>query len=232
MTATETRTLAQPDTGRRGLGAHVAEIEQHIDSLAGVLESLRAESAHLAAWGTDLARRLHSGARALAAGNGGSAAEAQHLTAELVGRFDGERRAFSAISLHADTSSVTAIANDYGFDEVFARQVRGHGRAGDVLLLLSTSGRSRNLLNAASTARELGVTTWALTGPGPNPLVDAVDDYIALPGISANVQEAQLVAVHAVCRAFDREIALLDGAVDTGATHAGYLGTGVRGGVA
>jgi len=191
--------------------ASTAEIEEHIDGLAGVLAALREESAHLGAWGTELATRLNAGARALVAGNGGSAAEAQHLTAELVGRFDGERRAFSAIALHADTSSVTAISNDYGFDEVFSRQIRGHARPGDVLILLSTSGRSGNLVTAARTARELDVTTWAITGPGPNPLVEACDDHIALPGRSPNVQEAQLVAVHAVCRAFDREIARIDG---------------------
>ena len=92
------------------------------------------------------------GQRLLAAGNGGSAAEAQHLTAELVGRFDGERVPFSAISLHAETSAVTAIANDYGYDDVFARQVRAHGRSGDVLMLLSTSGKSPNLLRAAEAA--------------------------------------------------------------------------------
>ena len=111
-----------------------------------------------------------AGQRLLAAGNGGSAAEAQHLTAELVGRFDGERVPFSAISLHAETSAVTAIANDYGFEELFARQVRAHGRSGDVLMLLSTSGKSPNLLRAAEAAARLNITTWALTGPAPNPL--------------------------------------------------------------
>ncbi len=112
----------------------------------------------LAAWGVELAQRLLRGQRLLAAGNGGSAAEAQHLTAELVGRFDGERVPFSAISLHAETSAVTAIANDYGYDEVFARQVRAHGRSGDVLMLLSTSGQSPNLLRAAEAAARLNVT--------------------------------------------------------------------------
>ena len=185
-------------------------IENHVESLRVVLDALHREAAHLGSWGTELASRLHGGARLLAAGNGGSAAEAQHLTAELVGRFDGERRPFSAIALHADTSSITAISNDYGFDEAFARQVRAHARPGDVLVLLSTSGRSGNLLRAASAAREVGAITWALTGPGPNPLTLSCDDHIALPGSSPNVQEAQLVAVHAVCRAFDRQIELLD----------------------
>ncbi|WP_460947135.1 D-sedoheptulose-7-phosphate isomerase [Okibacterium endophyticum] len=186
-------------------------VENHLAALTPVLEALRSESGRLAAWGQELARRLHGGARAFAAGNGGSAAEAQHFTAELVGRFDGERRAFSAIALHGDTSAMTAIGNDYGFDQVFARQVRGHARPGDLLLLLSTSGKSANLIEAARAARDGGVLTWSLTGQGPNPLTEECDDQIALPGISANVQEAQLVAVHTICRAFDRQIQLLDG---------------------
>jgi phosphoheptose isomerase len=188
-----------------------AMIEEHIRSLQPVLDALSAHAPQLARWGTELATRLHGGARALAAGNGGSAAEAQHLTAELVGRFDGERRAFSAISLHAESSSVTAIGNDYGFEQVFARQVEAHARPGDVLLLLSTSGKSANLVEAARAASNARVTTWAITGPGPNPLTFACDEHIALPGPSANVQEAQLVAVHSICRAFDRRIAVLDG---------------------
>ncbi len=187
-------------------------IERHLAAISPVLDALRGEADHLAAWGTELAARMHSGSLLLAAGNGGSAAEAQHLTAELVGRFDGERRAFSAIALNAETSSITAIGNDYGFDEVFARQVRAHARPGDLVVLLSTSGRSRNLLLAARAASEAGATTWALTGQAPNPLAAECDDVIALPGPSANVQEAQLVAVHALCRVFDRQIAILDGA--------------------
>ncbi len=186
-------------------------VENHVAALSPVLDALRAESDHIAAWGVELADRLNAGSRVLAAGNGGSAAEAQHLTAELVGRFDGERRAFSAIALNAETSSITAIGNDYGFDEVFARQVRAHARPGDLVVLLSTSGRSRNLLLAARAAAEVGATTWALTGPGPNPLTAECDDSIALPGPSASVQEAQLVAVHALCRVFDRQISIRDG---------------------
>jgi D-sedoheptulose 7-phosphate isomerase len=160
----------------------------------------------LAGWGEDLARRLACGARLLAAGNGGSAAEAQHLTAELVGRFDGERVPFSAISLHAETSAVTAIANDYGFEELFSRQVRAHARAGDVLLLLSTSGRSVNLLRAVETARGLGVSTWALTGAGPNPLALSCDEAVTIDSPAASAQECHLIALHAICRAFDAEI--------------------------
>ncbi len=155
------------------------------------------------AWADDIAARLVAGRRLLAAGNGGSAAEAQHLTSELTGRFDGDRPAYSAISLHAESSAVTAIGNDYGYDEVFARQVRAHARAGDVVVLLSTSGKSPNLLRAAEAARAVGAFAIALTGPRPNPLASIVDDAICIDGPSANVQEAQLVLVHALCRAME-----------------------------
>jgi D-sedoheptulose 7-phosphate isomerase len=199
-----------PDTlpARWGSGpTHNDAVTTHLDNVLPALDSLRSQSHVLSAWGTELATRLLSGQRLLAAGNGGSAAEAQHLTAELVGRFDEERAPFSAISLHSESSAVTALSNDYGYDEVFARQVRAHGRAGDVLMLLSTSGRSPNLLNAVRAAKERGVVTWALTGAGPNPLSEACDQAITVEAIAANAQEGHLIAIHAVCRAFDAEVA-------------------------
>ncbi|MFD2340911.1 glycosyltransferase [Clavibacter tessellarius] len=188
------------------LPADPTVVDAHLDALAPVLQALRAHAPRLTAWGSEMADRLSHGARLIAAGNGGSAAEAQHLTSELVGRFDGDRRPFSAIALHAESSAVTAIGNDYGFDEVFARQVHAHARSGDIVVLLSTSGRSVNLLKAAAAARAAGATTWAMTGPGPNPLVEACDESLALDGPSANVQEAQLVAVHAICRSFESRL--------------------------
>ncbi|WP_434993923.1 D-sedoheptulose-7-phosphate isomerase [Arthrobacter sp. Ld5] len=178
----------------------------HLRAVTPALESLALNAATLAGWGVEMADRLMAGRRLLAAGNGGSAAEAQHLTAELVGRFDGEREPFSAISLHAESSAVTAIANDYGFDHLYARQVSAHGRPGDILVLLSTSGRSPNLLHAVDAARSAGITTWALTGAGPNPLTERVDDYVAVDARSANAQEGHLIALHAMCRAFDAEV--------------------------
>ena len=181
-------------------------VQAHLQNFLPALESLRGQADRLAFWGQELAQRLLRGQRLLAAGNGGSAAEAQHLTAELVGRFDGERVPFSAISLHAETSAVTAIANDYGFEELFARQVRAHGRSGDVLILLSTSGKSPNLLRAVETAAGLNISTWALTGPGPNPLADACDEAVIIDAVSANAQEWHLIALHAICRAFDAEV--------------------------
>ncbi len=179
----------------------------HVEALADALRSLAAESDRLDRWGDVLAARLPAGHRLLAAGNGGSAAEAQHLTAELVGRFEDDRPPFAAIALHGDTSSVTAIGNDYGYEEVFARQVTAHARSGDVVVLLSASGRSANLLTAAAAARQAGAQCWALTGPGPNPLALACDDAICVPGRTATVQEAHLVAVHLVCGAFEAALA-------------------------
>jgi phosphoheptose isomerase len=175
----------------------------HVAASVPVIASLVDHKDHIADWADDIAARLVAGRRLLAAGNGGSAAEAQHLTSELTGRFDGDRPAYSAISLHAESSAVTAIGNDYGYEEVFARQVSAHARAGDVVVLLSTSGKSPNLLRAAQAARAVGARAIAMTGARPNPLAEAVDDAICIDGPSANVQEAQLVLVHALCRAME-----------------------------
>ncbi|WP_066520201.1 D-sedoheptulose-7-phosphate isomerase [Curtobacterium ammoniigenes] len=206
------------------LDSSAAAVRGHILASVPVIASLERHGDHIAAWADELAGRLGRGQRLLAAGNGGSAAEAQHLTSELVGRFDGDRPAYSAISLHAESSAVTAIGNDYGYDQVFARQVAAHARAGDVLVLLTTSGRSANLLNAARAARSVGVRTWAMTGPRPNPLAELVDDAICIDGPSANVQEAQLVLVHALCRAM--EPALRGRAAHASARVAASLGAG------
>jgi phosphoheptose isomerase len=183
-------------------------VEDHVPDLLAGLTSLRAAGATLESWGRRLGVRLADGGRLLVAGNGGSAAEAQHLTAELVGRFLGERRPLSAICLSAETSSLTAILNDYGAEEVFARQVEAHGRDGDVLVLLSTSGRSPNLLRAARRARGCGVRVWSLTGPGPNPLADLSDEAICVGARSTSaVQEVHMVAVHALCAGVDAQLA-------------------------
>jgi glycosyltransferase involved in cell wall biosynthesis/phosphoheptose isomerase len=184
----------------------------HLGALRDALSTLEDEADRLERWGRTIAGRLIDGGRLLTVGNGGSAAEAQHLTAELVGRFQSERRPFSALCLHADTSSLTAIANDYGADEAFARQVEAHGRRGDLLVALSTSGRSANVLRAVQAARPVGMTSLALTGAGPNPLAELCDDAVCLAGpTTATVQELHLVALHMLCCAVDREVALHDG---------------------
>lgn len=183
-------------------------IGDRLDEISAALDGLRGKTEVLTRWGGTLAARLDAGARLLAAGNGGSAAEAQHLTAELVGRFDRDRRPFSAIALHADTSSLTAIGNDYGYPQVFARQVEAHARPGDVLVLLSTSGRSENLLRAAHAGVLAGATVWALTGPAPNPLAAACDEAVSVPGCTATVQELHLVLVHLLCAAVEQALAV------------------------
>ncbi|MFD0891752.1 SIS domain-containing protein, partial [Streptosporangium algeriense] len=121
----------------------------HLFRLSTTLASVDRETPRIQAWGSKLAAVLNGGGRLLTCGNGGSAAEAQHLSAELVGRYRADRRPYAAIPLHADTSSLTAIANDFGTQEAYARQVRAHGRPGDVLMCLSTSGASGNVLAAA-----------------------------------------------------------------------------------
>ncbi|MEB3371393.1 D-sedoheptulose-7-phosphate isomerase [Saccharopolyspora mangrovi] len=179
-------------------------IEQHFQDLGAAAWHTSSAAPKLRGWAGTLADRLSAGARLLTCGNGGSAAEAQHLSGELTGRFLRDRRPYSAIALHADTSAFTATLNDYGEQEVFARAVRAHGRPGDVLVALSTSGRSQNVLAAAKTARELGLLTWALTGPVPNDLAAVCDDAVAVeaPGV-ATVQEIHLALIHALCGEFD-----------------------------
>ena len=181
---------------------------EHRRELDAVITFLQRHTGMIEAWAADLARRLDGGARLRAAGNGGSAAEAQHLTSELVGRFLHERRSFSAISLCAETSTLSAIVNDYGAEEMFARQVEGHGRPGDVLVLLSTSGRSPNVLRAAERGRDLGLHVWGLTGPAPNPLAERCTEVLAIEApTTAAIQAVHLVAIHAVCAALDARLA-------------------------
>lgn len=182
-------------------------IDEHRAELDSALTFLQDHAGTVEHWAAELSGRLSGGARLLAAGNGGSAAEAQHLTSELVGRFLHDRRSFSAISLCSESSSVSAIVNDYGAEEMFARQVEGHGRPGDVLVLLSTSGTSPNVLRAAERGRALGLTVWGLTGPAPNPLAELCDDALCVDAPStAAIQEGHLVAIHALCAALDRHL--------------------------
>jgi D-sedoheptulose 7-phosphate isomerase len=184
---------------------------EHLAALRSALAAMEdVAGATAASWGRHLAGVLGAGGRLLACGNGGSAAEAQHLTGELVGRFLHDRRPLSAIALHADTSSLTAITNDYGGHESFARQVFAHGRPGDVLIALSTSGASRNVVSAAKAAHEVGMTAWALTGPAPNTLAAVCDDAIAVETPNAaTVQEIHLAIVHAICLAVDHTLGVV-----------------------
>ena len=147
-----------------------------------------------------IVRSFRAGGRALLFGNGGSAAQAQHFAAEFSGRFMLERPAWAGLALTTDTSALTAIANDYGYDQVFARQLRAHGRPGDVAIGLTTSGESANVIHAFRAARDLQVTTIALTGNGGGSVVALSDIAIVGPsGPSWMVQEVHLALGHIMC---------------------------------
>ena len=182
-------------------------LDTHLAEIAAALLPFREVAGVLGRWGSELAWTLGHGGRLLVAGNGGSAAQAQHLAAELVGKFRDDRTPLSAIALCAETASLTAIGNDFGYEDVFARQVRAHGRRGDILLLLSTSGRSPNLLAAARAGQERGMRCWACTGPTPNPLAEVCAEVLAVPVADAQVvQELHLVAAHVLCAYVDRAL--------------------------
>ena len=184
----------------------------HLAALARPLEALEQDVDRIEGWGRRLARVLLGGGRLLVVGNGGSAAQAQHLTGELVGRYLDDRPPFSALALHAESSSLTAIANDFGPDESFARQVRAHGRPGDVLIALTTSGRSANIVAAVRAALSGGLTTWALTGPAPNPVSELSDDAICVDAPTPpTVQEIHQIVIHLLCAAVDAEVGTASG---------------------
>jgi D-sedoheptulose 7-phosphate isomerase len=195
MTATAGRPLHTPCDHE-----HLQELTQALGRFAPCVDVVDD-------WGVRLARVLTGGGRLLAAGNGGSAAQAQHLTAELVGRYREDRPPYSAICLSAETSSLTAICNDYPASELFARQVEAHGRPGDVLVLMSTSGRSENLVAAARRGAAAGLEVWSMTGPRPNPLAEHSTQSCAVDApYTATVQELHLVALHILCAALDRAL--------------------------
>jgi len=149
---------------------------------------------------------LRQGRKVLAFGNGGSAADAQHFVAELVGRYEVERRAWPAIALSTDTSVLTAIGNDYGFDRVFARQVEAHGQAGDVALGITTSGRSPNVLRGLETANARGLVTIALTGQGGEAGQMATIHLGVDEGRASRVQEVHITMLHILCELVEEEL--------------------------
>ena len=150
---------------------------------------------------------FRAGGRLLIAGNGGSAADAQHIAAEFLSRFRIDREPLPAIALTTDTSVLTAIGNDLGFERVFERQVRGLGRPGDVFLAISTSGRSANVLRALEAAREVGMITIGFTGPGRDAMSALCDHTLAAPADeTALIQQIHLVAAHAICGLVEEEL--------------------------
>lgn len=154
-----------------------------------------------------IAAGLHAGNKLLIAGNGGSAADAQHIAAEIVGRYKEDRPAYAAIALTTDTSALTAIGNDYGFEQVFARQVEGLGRRGDVLLALTTSGRSPNILAALKTARQHGLITVAFTGAKGAALAASCDHLLVAPSEdTAVIQQIHMAFAHGICEVIERTL--------------------------
>ena len=149
---------------------------------------------------------LKQGRLVLVFGNGGSAADAQHFAAELVGRYERERKAWPAIALTTDTSALTAIGNDYGFDRVFARQVEALGKAGDVAIAITTSGNSPNVLRALAAANERGLTTVALTGRGGEAGKIAAHHIAVAEDRTARVQEVHATLLHVICELVEMEL--------------------------
>jgi D-sedoheptulose 7-phosphate isomerase len=151
--------------------------------------------------GRRIAERVAAGGKVLVFGNGGSAADAQHLAAELVGRFARDRRALPAVALTTDASILTSVANDMGYAQVFRRQIEAHGRPGDVAIGISTSGRSANVLEALRAAREAGLLTVGLTGNGGGQVAGLVDHLIDVPHAdTARIQEVHAMVVHILCQ--------------------------------
>jgi D-sedoheptulose 7-phosphate isomerase len=171
------------------------------------LQSMDVLAAPIANAAERMVQCLKADGKILACGNGGSAADCQHFSAELLNRFEMERPSLAAIALTTDSSTLTSIANDYDFDQVFAKQVRGLGHASDVLLAISTSGNSRNVISAIEAAHESGMAVVALTGRNGGKmaeLLDSNDVHICVPAMStARIQEVHLLTLHCICDAID-----------------------------
>jgi D-sedoheptulose 7-phosphate isomerase len=171
------------------------------------LQAMDALAGPIAAAAERMVQCLKNDRKILCCGNGGSAADSQHFAAELLNRFERERPPLSAIALTTDTSILTSIANDYDFDQVFSKQVRGHGHAGDVLLAISTSGNSRNVIAAMQAAHEARMSVVALTGRNGGRMAEELqpaDIHICVPAQStARIQEVHLLTLHCLCDAID-----------------------------
>lgn len=155
-----------------------------------------------------LARSLQGGGKLMFCGNGGSAADSQHLASEFTGRFVHDRRPLAAIALTTDSSQLSCIGNDYGFDQVFERPLRGLGRAGDVLVAISTSGHSPNVLRAVQAARELGIAVLGLLGRDGGAIAPLADVAIVVPSaVTARIQEAHILIGHSLCAAVEALVA-------------------------
>lgn len=176
-----------------------SNVERNIRASAATVLGLLNRSARIEAFGAMMVDVLQGGGKVLTAGNGGSAAEAMHMSEELIGRFRTDRRSLAAVALTADPTALTCIANDFGYDAVFSRQVEGLGRPGDLLVLFSTSGNARNLKLGLEAARSVGMRTVALLGRDGGCLAGLADCELIAPGdCTERIQEAHQVIVHLV----------------------------------
>ena len=184
----------------------LSNLAQHI----ALFQSLGGLSASIEAAGEQVVRSLSGDGKLLLCGNGGSAADCQHIAAELTGRFIYDRRPLAAISLTTDTSALTCIANDYSYDEVFSRQVNALARSGDCLIGISTSGNSANVIKAVEAAKKLGVTTIGLLGRDGGKLASLCDYTIIVPSnITARIQEAHILIGHTLCGQIEQSLGLV-----------------------
>jgi len=177
-------------------------LQEHLETVESLL---RSHLPDIQQSGKMICDALVSGRKILLCGNGGSAAGAQHIAAELVGCYEKQRRSWPAIALTTDTSALTAVSNDLGYEQVFARQVAGLAQAGDVLIAISTSGKSKNVLRAAQAAREMGCRTIALTGATTEPLGSLCDIAVAVPSTrTSRIQEVHITVGHLWCEMVDQ----------------------------
>ena len=187
--------------------SHLRAIEAMWDEHLRAATALRSLAPDVNRVVTIIARSMTAGGALLVCGNGGSAADAQHITAELTGRFFRDRKPLPALALHGNTSSLTAIANDYGYDLVFAREVGAHGREGDVLLAISTSGNSPNILQAIEAAREKQMVVIGLTGEGGGKMGDLCDVCLRVPSTSTpRIQECHILIGHTICELVEQSL--------------------------
>jgi len=193
-------TRSEKSTAARAL--LVRSLEEHLDSLKILLDT---KLDQIEQTGNLICRTLTAGNKILLCGNGGSAADAQHIAAELVGRYERQRGAWPAVALTTDTSALTALSNDFGYDEVFARQVQALANRGDLLIAISTSGKSPSIIRAVERAKELGCQTLALAGSDGGPLAALCDEALVVASErTSRVQEAHITIGHLWCEMVDQ----------------------------
>lgn len=182
-------------------------VGQRLENHFKVVQDVRKIMPEVASAGLRVRTALEKGRKILICGNGGSAADSQHMAAEFVGRFVKERQSLPALALTVDTSLLTAVGNDYGFDCVFSRQVEGLGQEGDVLIAISTSGNSANVVKAVKTAKEKGIYVIALTGENGGILAKESDLCLAVPSqVTARIQEMHIMIIHMICEVAEADI--------------------------